>query len=125
MNNYKTSVEDFLKYGDLEDKILYFFDSDTLETLKSRAMGEIDHFNRLPKETKSELLLRLPIELLPKIRKDLESHYSFLFFFIWYIDSYIGSIFCNCSVIPENNFLQKCISRQSNEQNFQRTLSVQ
>ena len=77
VNTYKTTTDDFLQYGDLEEKILYFFDSNTLETLKSRATGEIDHFNRLPKETKSELLLRLPIELLPKIRNFLNLNLNF------------------------------------------------
>lgn len=65
---YKASVEDFLIHGDLEDKVTDFFGPATLDTLRQRARGEIDHLNRLPEDAKLALLLHLPIEYIPSIR---------------------------------------------------------
>jgi len=67
---YRAPVKEFLAHGDLEDKIREFFGDQTLDAIKGRANGKIDHLNRLPDEAKTAILLRMPIEFLPLIRRD-------------------------------------------------------
>jgi hypothetical protein len=66
---YRAGVNEFLEYGDLEDKILDYFGSQTLQILRERANGKIDFINRLSDQTKMEMAARLPLELIPLIRK--------------------------------------------------------